>query len=254
MKYVVLFIFSLSIFSFRGISQENNLDNILKNENFIDSILSNLSFTIDELDTVVFDINSGNFNSDFIEFPVSIISDDSIYSLDFSFEFNSLNYVYDTVYPLISPLQFLAHFNTEDLRLRFTSNSFTIYPTLTPVVFVGFNILDFSFCELNFFEPKAYLNGDRCSVKITACPDPTFIGKIAASKLVYPNPVIDELFIAQPQGSKVYILDNLGNIVYEKFNQQMSSTISMEKFSAGVYFLKLETSSSVESHKIIVTK
>jgi hypothetical protein len=254
MRYVIFFVFSLLVFSFKGISQENKFDNLLKYENFKDSILSNGSFTVDELDTVVFDIYSGNFNSDFIEFPVSIISDDSIFSLDFSFEFNSLNYVFDTVYPLISPIQYLAHFNEQDLRLRFTSNSFVIYPILTPVVFVGFNILDFSFCELNFFEPKAYLNGDRCSVKITACPDPTSIDKIEASQLVYPNPVIGELYIAQPKASKVYISDNLGKIVFEKFNHQASSSISMEHFDAGMYFLKLETSSSIETFKIIVAK
>ena len=243
MKYVIFFVFSLIVFPIKGISQENKIDNLLKQQNFKDSILSNLSFTIDELDTVVFDINSGNFNSDYMEFPVSIISDDSIYSLDFSFEFNSLNYTYDTVYPLISPIQYLAYFSEEDFRLRFTSNSFTIYPISAPVFFVGFNILDFSFCELNIFEPKAYLNGDKCSVKITACPEPTIIQKIEASKLVYPNPVIDELFIAQPKGSKVYISDYLGKVVFEKFNHQASSSISMEHFDAGMYFLKLETSS-----------
>jgi len=254
MKFVFLFICILIIFSIKGISQENKLDYLIKSEDFKDSILSNLSFTIDELDTVVFDIYSGNFNSEFVEFPVSIISDDSIYSLDFSFEFNSLYYVYDTVYPLISPIQFLAHFNEEDLRLRFTSNSFVIYPTLVPIIFVGFNILDFSFCQLNFFDPKAYLNGDRCSVKITACPNPTLIEKISTSRLVYPNPVIDELFITQPKGSKVLILDNKGKIVFERINHQSSSTIAMEQFSAGLYFLKLQTSISVETYKIIVTK
>jgi hypothetical protein len=254
MKYAISFIFSLIVFSFKGTSQENKFDYLSKLENFKDSILSTVSFTIDELDTVVFDINAGNFNSDFIEFPVSIVSDDSIYSLDFSFEFNSLNYIYDTIYPLISPIQYLGHFNDQDLRFRFTSNSLVIYPTLAPIVFVGFNILDFSFCELNFFEPKAYLNGDKCSVKITACPNPTLIEKIEASKLVYPNPVIDELFLAQPEGSKVSISDNLGKMVFEKFNHETSSSISMDQFSAGVYFLKLETSSSIETFKIIVAK
>ena len=107
---------------------------------------------------------------------------------------------------------------------------------------------------MNIFEPKAYLNGDKCSVKITACPEPTIIQKIEASKLVYPNPVIDELFIAQPKGSKVYISDYLGKVVFEKFNHQASSSISMEHFDAGMYFLKLETSSSIETFKIIVAK
>ena len=73
MKYAISFIFSLIVFSFKGTSQENKFDYLSKLENFKDSSLSTVSFTIDELDTVVFDINAGNFNSDFIEISVSII-------------------------------------------------------------------------------------------------------------------------------------------------------------------------------------
>jgi hypothetical protein len=257
MKFIFLLISVFFILINKGITQDKKqikydfIEGIEKNR---DSIFQNLSFTINEYDTVVFDLLNSNFNSDYFEFPITVLSDDSIYSLDFSFEFNNNNYIFDTLYPLISPLQYLSHFNESDLRFRFTSNSLSQYPTSSPIVFVGFSILDFSFCELNIFQPIAYLNGEPCSVLINPCPEPTLLKKANISKAAYPNPVIDELFLEQPPGSKVTITDNVGKIVYERLNDIKSASIKMDNLLQGLYFVSLETQTSVFTHKIIVSK
>ena len=253
MKFIILLI----LFLFRFISDGNSQDSksisndISVSLKSIEDLISNSSSVINEFDTVVFDINLANFNADFIEFPITIISDDSIYSLDYSFEFNSNNYLFDTVYNVISPLQFLVYYNEADFRLRFTCNSFSIFPLSSPIVYIGFNVLDFSFCELNISQPRAYLNGEPCSIKITDCPNPTVISKQDVSKLPHPNPVKTELFIEQPAGSKIIVLDSFGKQVFERFNPQKEEHLFMGNFENGIYSVRVSTSTSINTYKIV---
>ena len=54
--------------------------------------------TINSGDTVVFDYSQAVFVNGNLKFPVSIITDDvDVFSLDFSFRFNNVDFTYDTV-------------------------------------------------------------------------------------------------------------------------------------------------------------
>jgi hypothetical protein len=211
------------------------------------------SYIINELDTVIFDINAGTFNSDYFEFPVSISSDDSVLSLDFSFQFNSTNYVFDTIYPLISQLQYLSHFNQSDLKLRFTSNSFSLYPQQSSVINIGFRVLDFSFCEINLLNTLAYLNGEPCAIKITDCPFPTSnMENLDGTKSIFPNPVSDELYVVQPANSIIQVYNTTGRLVFETFNSQRKTQLRLTDLQNGIYFLYIKNINSLSVNKIEV--
>jgi hypothetical protein len=211
------------------------------------------SYLINQLDTVIFDLYSGTYNTDYIEFPVSINSDDPILSLDFSFQFNNTNYIFDTIYPLINPLQYLSFFNPSDLRLRFTSNSLNQYPLTNSIINIGFQIIDISFCELNITNPYAYLNGEPCAIKITDCPFPTSnIETLDGTISIFPNPVSDELFIEQPANSIIQLFNTTGKLMFETFNSQRKTQLPLNDLQNGIYFLYLKNINSLSVHKIQV--
>jgi hypothetical protein len=244
-----------------GENEEIKTQELIRKINFSSEIKSVVSFltdtilpfSINALDTVEFDIHNANFTSGYFEFPVTIISDDSINALDFSFEFNNANYVYDTVYPVISPISYLAHYNEADLRFRFTSFSFTEYPINNSIVYVGFSVLDFSFCELNIFAPVAYLNGEPCSTKITDCPVATSLTqKELLTFNIYPNPSSDLINVSIKEKSVVYLFDALGKLIHQTDAENEHVQLPVSNLPEGIYLVKIVTNNSVFSDKIIV--
>ena len=68
---------------------------------------------------------------------------------------------------------------------------------------------------------------------------------------IYPNPVKDELIIETEQGGQIEITNLLGEVVSKAFISRQKSTINTADFSAGVYFLKLNTGREIIVKKII---
>ena len=56
------------------------------------------SSVIDNLDTVVFDLSQAIIVSNKVSFPVYVLSDETINSLDFSFMYNQNNLLFDSIY------------------------------------------------------------------------------------------------------------------------------------------------------------
>ena len=118
---------------------------------------SNRVQTIDALDTVVFDLSQAVINGNNVEFPVSIISDDTINSLDFSLKYNQINLSYDTIIDLTTYLQSFAFYNNNDSTLRFTSYCFQAISHDTSLVSIHFNMLSAQIAnaDFNFANPSA---------------------------------------------------------------------------------------------------
>src|SRR5690349_12324037 len=75
------------------------------NDNHSTGTQARLTSTIDMLDTVVFDISQSSMAGNQVSFPVYIITDDTINSLDFSLVFNETNFSLDTIINLTTYLQ-----------------------------------------------------------------------------------------------------------------------------------------------------
>jgi len=135
--------------------------------------------TINSGDTIVFDYSQAVFVNGNLKFPVSIITDDpDVFSLDFSFRFNNVDFTYDTVLNTNNLTYLLGFFNTTDLKLRVTSyDVVNILPNNTSLITLSFNTTSTEFCSLNPYDVLVYLNGNPCSYKIIGCAnDPANAG------------------------------------------------------------------------------
>src|SRR5687768_1197654 len=97
---------------------------------------------IDSLDIVIFDLDKMVIIGQFIEIPVYIYSDDMINTLDFSMAINVENLEFESIIDHTGEMQYAAYLNPNDLKLRFTSNSFSLYPVGDfKVVSIRFGVL-----------------------------------------------------------------------------------------------------------------
>src|SRR6267378_1153823 len=122
---------------------------------------------VDTKDTVVFDLSQAVIVGNSMDIPVSVLSDDTINSLDFSMKFNQAKLTYDTLINNASYLQSLAFFNKTDSTLRATSNSLQQYGNNTPLMAIRFRFI--SVCNISkadFNSVAVYLGGKPCSFKV----------------------------------------------------------------------------------------
>ncbi|UPT69661.1 MAG: S8 family serine peptidase [Flavobacterium sp. JAD_PAG50586_2] len=72
--------------------------------------------------------------------------------------------------------------------------------------------------------------------------------------LVYPNPTHNNLFVSFPNGfdeAKLILYNALGQNVFERSIQNSQTAVSLEDLNSGIYFYKINSSSLVQSGKII---
>jgi gliding motility-associated-like protein len=134
--------------------------------------------TINFGDTVVFDYSQAVFENGNLKFPVSIITDDiDVFSLDFQFRFNTVDFTYDQVLNTNSLTSLLGNFNPADQILRVFSFDDDVLPNNTNLITLSFNTTSTEFCELNPFNILVLLNGSPCSYKFIGCAnDPANAG------------------------------------------------------------------------------
>lgn len=211
--------------------------------------------TINLLDTVVFDLSQADTSSAFFDVPVFILSDDTVNALDFSFKYNQLDFIYDSIIDLTTHLQTFSYYNPFDSTLRFTSNSFQRYENDSALVLIKFNRIFGQFCMNDLSTVKVYMNGDMCSFKIIDCVQVGF-ESIENSKqqiFIYPNPAKQNLVIDIPENAHVQILATDGRCLMQgQLLANQKNEIALETIPNGLYFIKVYNIDFSEIKKIII--
>lgn len=196
--------------------------------------------SINQLDSVVFDLSKADTSTNQISFPVYILSDDTVNALDFSFKYNETNFAYDSILEVANYLQTFSFYNPFDSTLRFTSNSFQRYQNDTALVLVRFTILSGQFCTPDIRNAKAYLNGDGCSVKIVDCLH-VDVSKIKTSSeqiKIFPNPTSDVLRIWAPfDATMEWIRMDGSKLIQSNLKNNQVSEIQTATLPNGVYLI-----------------
>lgn len=222
-------------------------------------LFSEKALIINTTDTVVFDLSKALAINNYIEFPVYIVSDDTVYSLDFSLKYDQTVLTYDSIINLTSYLQPFSYYNTMDSTLRFTSYSLQRIQNDTALVSIRFNSLSGQVCSPNLNTLKAYLNGDFCSYKVTNCPPPTAISNSSINDnlvKIYPNPVSEVLHIEMLEKANIQLYDIDGRNLTSQTNIKNSQKqcISTQNIANGIYIVKIYNDSFVTMKKIIINK
>jgi hypothetical protein len=217
---------------------------------------TNRSMIIDQNDTVVFDLSQATVNGTTLEFPVSILSDDTVYALDFSLKYDHSKLAYDTTLNKTTYMSALSYYNVNDSTVRFTSNSSHRYSNDTILAVIRFTILSGPLMEADLNTLAAYLNGDPCSVKITNY----LINNINAMMPgntefdTYPNPVTDELRIHSTYKGRFTLTDIAGRQLYiqKELKDPGTYSIDLNDIPEGIYIANMNVEGWTVSHKIIV--
>jgi len=71
---------------------------------------------------------------------------------------------------------------------------------------------------------------------------------------IYPNPSTGNFIFENVSGMNLEIFDMMGARIYEKHDLVSSQSVNLDKFSSGVYFVKLQKETKTILKKIIITK
>lgn len=210
--------------------------------------------TIDALDSVIFDCSQLTGATGAIQIPVSIKSDDLVYSLDFSLKYDHTILQYDTTVNVTTYLQGLSYYFSIDSTIRFTSSTFSPCTNDTVLAVVKFILLAPSFTNGSIYTLKGYLNGTLCSSGYVP-PSPVGLTEnVMENFTIYPNPAHDAVSINFQNANRLEILNLLGQTVYSENIEGMTSTImTTTGLVNGVYFVKLFTNKGNGLHKLVVS-
>lgn len=211
---------------------------------------------IDALDSVVLDLSQQVITGNSISFPVSILTDDTVFSLDFSFKYDHSNFTYDTITDLANYLQSVSFYNTNDSTVRYTSFSLQGITIDTNLVAVHFITLGGGICSPDLNTVKVYLNGELCSFKIIQC---SFTGIPDLSNKnnfvnVYPNPASSVLNIESSENVSVELVDLNGKTIIHPtaFAAGEKQTLKVSNIASGIYFFRIYHEGFLTVQKVVI--
>ncbi len=210
---------------------------------------------IDAQDSIVFDCSQLTGVTGAIQIPVSVISDDTIYSVDFSLKYDHTALQYDTTIDVTTYLQALSFYNTNDSTIRFTSSTFTPVKHDTTIALVKFILLSPAFATSDLYTFKGYLNGTVCSIKYIP---PSPLGLNNSNELmkvnVYPNPSAIEANITFTNADRLEVFNLVGqNMLTENVKGMNAFKFSTENLINGIYFIKLTSGYGTAVKKLTVS-
>ncbi|MEI7594725.1 MAG: T9SS type A sorting domain-containing protein [Bacteroidota bacterium] len=206
---------------------------------------------------VAFDLCNSVDYQDSIDIPVSISSTVNIQGLDFIMQFDETKITFVTIIDKTTYLDEYFSLNAVDRKLRLTSTSSVSGGFLEAdkvLIVIRFKKqTGYIVSQSDFNSIQAFVNGDPATV------DYCFVSnnEINVSNfLLYPNPASDILNIEVPENSSFQMLDINGKLVVAETaimaNQKQS--IDVNNLTNGIYFIKINNDSFVNSKKVVITK
>jgi len=213
--------------------------------------------TINQFDSVFFDIAQAVVTGNSVEFSVYLKSDDVINALDFAFKYNQTHLEYDTIINLTSYIDPLAYYNPNDSTVRLTSYSFTQpYVNDTPLFLVRFNLISGQLCSNDLDSVSALLNGDAAAYYVSGCVTGIFENPEVVQLNIFPNPAADFITFELKEKATVEIVDIQSKLVMQQtmFDSPGIHTLSTEKINNGIYFLKVTGNETESFSKFIINR
>ncbi len=200
---------------------------------------------IDSMDLVIFDFDQITIEGNIIQVPVFIESDDVINALDFSMLLNVENIEFESIVDHTGGLQYAAFFNPNDLKIRFTSNSFASYPKQPQkVVSIRFKVLKGIVRLSDFQMIIAYLNGEQSSDDVRLQGEEIFVSNkeiVTGELFISPNPAKDILNVAADEDGTMDIYDIQGVPVLRGYvlNAGNLNQVDVQSLPRGTYTVRI---------------
>jgi hypothetical protein len=212
----------------------------------------NSQFRTSATDKVVFDLAKATVADGYATIPVEVVSSQKVNALDFAMQFNQESMKFNSIVDHTNYLQSLAHFNTDDNTLRFTSNSLQNYDLASQLVSVRFALNAASVSAADLKSLAGYINGDRVSVEVK---DARLGSDVAGAMInVYPNPANGILNVEVSENANLVLMDMNGRQVVVATNVIANQTmqISTSGIADGVYMLQISNDQFTSVKKVVI--
>jgi len=216
-----------------------------------------LKHTGAEDDKVIFDLGNARLYENKMEFPVYFTADYTVTSLDFQMKYNVEKVAFDSIVKLVSYIDPVYFYNTDDSILRFTSYSLSAYQPTTQLIYVRFDVLNGDLSAEDFDVPKAWLNGERVGDSLTVY-SPTGLNDpiLVADIRLYPNPAKSAISIESSISASAEIVDLNGRTVISDIRllANEKNSVGLGKLSSGVYLVRVYSKGASTVRKLIVNR
>lgn len=217
------------------------------------TVVPNGPYRLSADNKVVFDLTNAVIADGFVEIPVSASSVDNINALDFAMKFNNSKLTFDKVVTNNNYMETLAHMNTSDNAVRFTSYSLQNYDLSKSLVSVRFATSSNQVDESDLNSVVAYLNGEVANVQVIGART-TLANEVMVN--VYPNPSSDVMNVVLSENASAELMDINGKVVLtlSNLNAFQKYEISTQNLANGVYSLRVYNENMVSVKKVSVKK
>ncbi len=202
---------------------------------------------------VIFNLSNAVLSGNTIEVPVSVVSSNTVSSIDFSMPLNTDVVSFKEISNVATGAESLSHFNTNDNTLRFTSFHTANFKTDRSVATVKFNLVNGQLSASDLAGSLAFINGENAEV--------AFVGSFGSNNVDYtnvvslfPNPASSFVQVITPELATVQLMDASGRIISTNMNVTAGQalTLSTVELASGVYFVKISNENFSVNKKIVV--
>jgi hypothetical protein len=204
---------------------------------------------------VILDLDNAVVNGSTVEVPVSIVSNEPVNALDIAFQYNEDKMTYSTLDAVNADVDGFAFFNESDRTLRYTAIDMDNFVANNTIAKVTFNNVAGKINADDFINTLGLLNGKPVTVEFSKSAL-TIAEETSNFASIYPNPTKGLLNIIASQNSTVQIMNITGQQVLTQFdvNANEKTTIDMNEFSNGVYFVQISNGQFSKTERVVVGK
>lgn len=204
---------------------------------------------------VILDLDNAVVNGSTVEVPVSIVSNEPVNALDIAFQYNEDKMTYSTLDAVNADVDGFAFFNESDRTLRYTAIDMDNFVANNTIAKVTFNNVAGKINADDFINTLGLLNGKPVTVEFSKSAL-TINEETSNFASIYPNPTKGLLNIVASQNSTVQIMNITGQQVLTQFdvNANEKTTIDMNEFSNGVYFVQISNGQFSKTERVVVSK
>jgi hypothetical protein len=175
--------------------------------------------------------------------------------LDIAFQYNEDKMTYSTLDAVNADVDGFAFFNESDRTLRYTAIDMDNFVANNTIAKVTFNNVAGKINADDFSNTLGLLNGKPVTVEFSKSVL-TIAEETSNFASIYPNPTKGLLNIVASQNSTVQIMNITGQQVLTQFdvNANEKTTIDMNEFSNGVYFVQISNGQFSKTERVVVSK